>query len=204
MRYTFALISLLLFGCGGGAPVPLSAACANTIQLVGDSTQVRIASSWQAAYGARVTDSAVSGTTLQEFWQGTAPYTAPFPAQVTGQWLAVKFGTNDAFYGPTPPDQFESHIRDIVAGPAHVILETPDASSDPAHANVPVYSAIVRKVAADTHTPLIDNEACMLANPNWQSLLVDGVHETPAGWQWSFDHCVAPVVQSLDCISQPG
>jgi hypothetical protein len=188
-------------GCGGGSD-PAVPCTPQTIQLFGDSTQHYAAPYWQARYG-DVTDLANPGTDSLQMLTGTDGSGVAWPGLVSAQVVVIKHGTNDANPGfGVPLATYEADLRFFVANSngAKVILETPDPSIAAAESTLPSYVDVMRKVAADTHTPLIDTDACWRAQANWQAMLQpDGIHALPAGTQFTVQNCVAPVVDALEC-----
>lgn len=206
------LAATLLAGCGGSSdPVTATAAAAvaciaptSTIQLFGDSTQLLAAPYWAAKWGPRVTSNAVGSTNSTQLRAGTDGLNKPWPGSVTADWVVIKHGTNDgtAAYGLTPISVYKDNLRFFVAHTgAHVILETPDPSTEAERAtSVPPYTAAMREVALELHVPLIDTDTCWRAHAGWESFVaVDGTHANAEGRQFTVDTCVAPVVAALAC-----
>jgi len=139
--------------------------------------------------------------------------------------IAVVFiGINDVWWKNTPAATFEQALRDIAASAAAqgvpVIFATLCAhfespigadSLDPA---IDQFSAIVRSVAADTHSTLVDLRAAFVAywqNNNYEIrldgsyavmqndgiLTTDGVHPTPFGDGFIADHMADGILASL-------
>lgn len=193
------LVALALTGCGGSdsnepPPHPV------TIQLFGDSTQFLAAPYWQQRYSL-VDDQAVPGTASGQLLMGTDGQHTAWPTPASADIVVIKFGANDCLsWFNTPVDLFKQHLRALLAGIKGVaVLETPDPTLDVARPDEPAYTQAVRDVATETHTPLIDTDACWRARPDgWADLVgSDTEHANEAGRAYTVTNCVAPVMDSL-------
>jgi lysophospholipase L1-like esterase len=211
-----AAFAACLAACGGGgsdpAPVQTKAACQETVtvQLYGDSTQ------WlayqdgglQAALDVRfgpgrviLIDQAVAGTTSVQLVEGTDGVNTPWPSTVAADIAIVNHGINDASHHTTLA-QYEANLRRFAAGPARMVLETPNPVAS-WHTQNDAYAAVVRKVAAETGTPLADVQAYLLG-VDWMALLnADGVHPSPEGQAAIAEKvtvpALAPIIASMLC-----
>ena len=96
-------------------------------------------------------------------------------------------------------DSFKVDIRKIASVPGAILMTpTPiDLSKPhlPETVDDALYAQAVRDVAAEVKIPLVDVNAYVLALPNWQTLLVDGVHPSSALYASIYAQ-VVPVVQA--------
>lgn len=213
---------LLLTACGGGGsatPAAAATACAPTvIQIEGDSISVGVGATdpanrplplLRAAFpSATVLDTGLAGSTSSDRMtgatiQGQGTAFAPFPAGVKGTVYVTEFGVNDAWYG-LPVADFKANVRRLAAVPG-AVLATPTpidlARASPRPESVPTaaYAQAVREVAAEAGVPLADVQAYVLAQPNWQVLLVDGVHPSDALYRMIYASAMVPAIQQAIC-----
>lgn len=200
----------VLSACGGGGDTPPACvpAAAVVVQMEGTSVtlghgatdpaftpeallRAELVKRWPTDVSLVVT--AHGGATTRDRMAGTDGYQA-FPAGVVGNVYVAEWGPNDAYFG-VPLAEFTANERRFAAVPG-VILQTPTPMdvSKPYTADDVAYAAAVRTVAAGAGVPLIDVQAYVLAQPNWQALFVDGVHPTDALNRMLVANVIAPAV----------
>jgi hypothetical protein len=178
---------LVLAACGGGSDAPPTPpACAPqhvTVALLGNSIMAGIGDdpTLRAMLAQRfggdviVVNRAIGGTELGDIVVGRAGFHA-WPADA-GDVTVILDGTNEARRG-TPLETFRADLA-MVAQRDRVVLVTPppmDATQPLSNgADTSPYAASVRAAGATA-----DAYAYTLAQPEWQTLLADGVHPTPA------------------------
>jgi acyl-CoA thioesterase I len=201
----------LLLAVFAVASAPASGAQAKPvrIQLFGDSTQwgydrktdrpvaqppvAVLQSAMDARFGAGavlVTERAVPGTTAGQLLAGTDGRNRPWPREVDADIVVVNHALNDS-HGNVPLATYERQLAALHP----TVFETPNPITVPWP--TPPYVAAMRKVAAAQHAPLADVDAWMRAQPNWKSLLDDGVHPTQAGYREIVLKVLMPTLEPL-------
>lgn len=152
-------------GCGGGSESPraATASCAapTTVALLGDSTMAGQGSRIQVLMDARFGAGKVVVTNYGV--PGSRAFQAP---HVEADVVVANYGINDM--NSIAPEDFRAEM----AGLGATLLETqnPTVGGDRA----PLYVDIVRGLGL----PVADTYAFVLARPDWQADLRDGVHPT--------------------------
>ncbi len=188
-----ALALSMLAACGGGGD-PVYSGPPRTVQMFGDSVQDLEFPTVHASLGARATDRAAHGSNSAMLLAGTDGVNAPWPQSVAAEVVVINHGSNDAAVGPTQTElaQYAANLRRLAVAPALVVFETPI----PAWKNRPnldAYAQVMREVAAETGTPLIDVHRCVKEDmSNWTAMIPDGVHPTPEGASAIVSTCVLP------------
>lgn len=204
----------IMTGCGGGGSAP-PAPCvpqAVVLQIEGDSISLGVggtdpstapAALLKAAFpAATVVATGLSGSTTSDringtviLGQGTA--FQPFPAGVVGDIYLTEWGVNDARYA-IPIETYKANLRKIASVPGAVLMTpTPMDTTKAIAADDSSYAQAVRDVGKELGVPVIDVNAYVLSVPNWQLLLVDGVHPSDALYRSIYGSVVVPAVTPL-------
>lgn len=167
----------------------------------------------QAQFGTVVTviNNGVPGATLGERMDGLAGVTsyAQQIAAQTAQVVIVNFAINDANPGNAyheTPDQFRNYLIQFIATSQAagriVVLEEPNPVTDPTiNAAIANMVQVTDQVALQMNLPLVKQYDYILSLPNWQTLLIDGVHPTDALYEVKEQReadVVLPIVQKLE------
>lgn len=189
MRFVAAFVSLVLAACGGGG----GESCSVTVQIEGDSIAKQLGTALPV--GARVINTAIGSTTTSDRISGAAGF-QPFPQGVSGSVYFTNWGVNDA-YLQVPLVQYKANLRRIAATPGAVLMTpTPMDLSQPYTADDSAYAQGVRDIGLELNVPVLDAQAWLLAKPNWQSALVDGVHLSATAQDAMVRELVAPGIQA--------
>jgi acyl-CoA thioesterase-1 len=183
-----------LSACGGGgsagAPAPASAPPVPpkqvTIDAEGDSTMVLCSPYLQSMLSAQFGDSvivqhnAVSGSTVTERMSGASPFNAAY-VPTGAQIVIANWAINDSVIETTGQYQYAlvQFISTARASGATVVLEEPNPVSVTDHPIGP-YVAVMDDIAYKVTAPLVQQYQYIQTLPNWQSLLGDGIHPSPA------------------------
>ncbi|WP_234775160.1 SGNH/GDSL hydrolase family protein [Paraburkholderia tropica] len=138
-----------------------------------------------------------AGVTWQQYLD-----TTPF------QIVIENFGLNDSnpnnVWNESPADfQWDLTVFATAAVKAGrvVVFEEPNPCADPVwNAQVAQYSQIIDQVAAQYGIPLVKQYDYIMSLPNWQSLLIDGLHPTPDLYEIKASREIAvllPIVKKL-------
>lgn len=224
IKHGLALIfCAILAGCGGGGgdatqPSTPQPTCQRPIkiQLFGDSTQwgylaegggiraplyPELVLQWDMdqRFGLGVvivSTRAVSGTTSGHLIAGTDGLNLPWPKSVDADIVVINHGINDIAF-KVPAEVYADHLRTFLSAPAKVVFETPL----PVSTATIDYADIMRQVAAETGTQLIDARAYVQSLPDWWQYATDGVHATGQGYELiahnSLFPGLAPIVEKL-------
>ena len=119
----------------------------------------------------------------------------PFPQGVVGNIYLTNWGVNDARLG-VPIAEFKVNLRKIASVPG-AVLQTPTPMTGPLSngQSTAAYAQAVREVGAELGVPVADVQAYVLGLPNWQALLVDGVHPRDELYALMVRDVIAPVVR---------
>lgn len=204
MKKLVGLLAVLLAACGGGGSggepeaVQAASACRVSVLLNGDSThwgyepggggaratvtpESALQREMDARFGAGVVTvrtGAVSGTT------STDALTQPRDADV----VLYNPGIND--YGERMPEEtYRANLRTLSAVPGAVFVTPLPVKVEPAH-----FAGVMREVAAETGTPLIDSRAYAESVPGWWQLAPDGVHPNSEGYRVIVHDVIAPAL----------
>lgn len=217
-------LSVLLSACGGGGSASPDAekedapasACKPVqtvrIELWGDSTNFGATFGPEGIYRvAQNPEWVIQSEMDMRFGRGAVTVrTFAVPNTTAAQMLAhedggtwppqgadivlVNHGINDRLSGQTE-EQFTASLKKIAAVPG-VVLQTPlPVRFGPLLE--PGYADIVRKVAADGETPLIDVSAYVIGLPDWSSYLVDGIHPASEGYGLVTRSAVVPKLTAM-------
>lgn len=174
-----------------------------TVEMYGDSTTNGEGYYIDAKYGANVvvTCKGVSGTTLKDLIKGEngqIKFSTALAAS-DADIVTLNFGINDAFQGYQSFTWYLGEAKRLATLYNKTILFQ---TSNPV--NTPYFQATsdlanqIRTWAIATNTKYADNYISILNTPNWQSMLVDGVHpnqqlyELKAGYTY---YVLNPLVQ---------
>jgi acyl-CoA thioesterase-1 len=124
------------------------------------------------------------------------------------QVVIVNFALNDANPGNVwneTPDEFrqdmEVFVTETAAAGKFIVLEEPNPTAfEPWNTILATYVAIIDQVAAEHNIPLVQQYDYIMSLPNWQSMLIDGLHPTPALYEIKASREVAvllPIVKTL-------
>jgi hypothetical protein len=210
MKYLLtSILAGVLCACGGGGgsspQTQAAAACTSphlTVQLFGDSTQAAqfdigtLQLDLNAKYGANsvtVVSNAVSGTTSGQLIAGADGKNLPWPGSVTGDIVLVNHAINDE-RDATDITTFTQNYR-AFSGVKNIILETPSPMT--ASIQDPRYADAIRAVGLEKKVPVIDVDAYVRTLPNWQQLLVDGMHPSGALVSLIATNVLMPVLQQV-------
>jgi lysophospholipase L1-like esterase len=176
-----ALVGLMGCGAGGGnAPAGEWLAFGDSITAGAFATP----STWSQSLGAGVTVRAVGmpGATAAEAVSRLEPALADHPS---ARFVALGFGTNDAYRGNTP-GAFKAMLKAMIdrvraAGRTPVIAMIP-YGTDPKLADVPAFNGAIAELRAEANLPAgPDLYAHFRAHP--EELAADGIHMTETGHQ---------------------
>jgi acyl-CoA thioesterase I len=162
-----------------------------------------------------VANNAVSGTDLGNRLFGTGndaglapPTYQAFLPTTSAQVVLENFALNDANPGNQwneDPSTFQWYlvvfITETVKAGKIPALEEPNPTSIAAwNAVLPTYVNVIDNVAAQYNVPLVKQYDYISSLPNWQSMLIDGLHPTPALYELKASReatVVLPIVQAL-------
>ena len=217
-----ALAALSLQGCGGGgdggadgtataaAPAPITKPAPVLIEEYGDSTTYGngLSTSEPAVLQALLGDSATVTNQGHGGWTSADFYNLPWSktmADSKARIVTINVGMNDAYpshaisvdqYG-----QFLTALVQIARGSGKtVVLYEPNPSCDPLRVDLPKYVAKLNAVAADQNVPVVHHYSVISAMPDWQKLIPDCVHPSPALYAQIAQmnaNVLAPMVKAL-------
>jgi lysophospholipase L1-like esterase len=190
----FSMCIMVLAGCHGHGnrtvPGPMTSILhpATVIEMYGDSTtqgngapRNQSEPAWlQSMVPANVlvVNEGVSGTTATQLLEGTDGVHPPFAevmASSPAQIVTIQYGLNDTVH--STPEQFSSSLAALVTIAAsagkRVVLQEPNDSCLPNRASLPVYVAVVRKVAEEKAVPLVRQYGTYA---QWREHLPDCLH----------------------------
>ncbi|CAJ0737787.1 hypothetical protein R16034_00847 [Ralstonia edaphis] len=196
-----ALAALSLQGCGGGGDgadsAATSAAAAPSpkpapvlIEEYGDSTTYGngLSTSEPAVLQALLGDVAIVSNQGRGGWDSGMFYNLPWSktmADSKARVVTINVGMNDAYPSHAiSVDQYGQFLTALVqtargAGKT-VVLYEPNPSCDPLRVDLPKYVAKLNAVAADQDVPVVHHYSVISAMPDWQKLIPDCVHPSPA------------------------
>lgn len=155
----------------------------------------------------KVQDNAIPGMTMANRLEGTAPYSMPYQtwAPSTHANIVIEnFALNDdTVTNNESPEMFQNYLLQFVsdsqAAGEIVVLEEPNACSN-CPATLVNYVNVIDNVAQQMNLPIVKQYAYTMSLPNWQSMLVDGIHPDDALYALKAQRelaVIAPIVQSL-------
>lgn len=188
----FSMCIVILAGCHGtrAAPGPMTSIPhpSTVIEMYGDSTtqgngapRNQSEPAWlqtMVPADVLVVNEGVSGTTATQLLEGNDGVHRPFAevmASSPAQIVTIQYGLNDAVH--STPEQFSRSLAALVTIAAgagkHVVLQEPNDSCLPDRASLPVYVAVVRKVAEEKAVPLVRQYGTYA---QWREHLPDCLH----------------------------
>lgn len=193
-------VTLILAACGGGSgtsPFERPQTCAPrvvSIAIGGDSTSTGYTGSHdsptdkapvQLLQEAMDAQFGVGSTVVTGY--GVGGTTALQVPRMSADVVLIVDGINDMrqMDGPETPAQFAAAL--LATGATLVVTQNPIADR-----SWPEASFVAAARAAGL--PVADVNAWMLALPDWQTLLGDGIHPTNAGYAAIYANVVAPAV----------
>ena len=133
-----------------------------------------------------VINNGVPSASAQDSLSGTPPYySQPFDIRLAHSDAQLRvvienYAIND-MQKRTPSqfyDDLSLWIQRVRAAGKTPVLEEPNPITRPGLPDPAPYAAVVRKIGSDTGVPVVEQYDYILSLPNWQSMLVDGVHPT--------------------------
>jgi lysophospholipase L1-like esterase len=163
----------------------------------------------QQQFGPLVTvqNNAIPGMTMANRLEGTAPYSQPYSAWATSDHANIvieNFSLNDdTVTNNESPEMFQNYlvqfVSDSQAAGKTVVLEEPNACWN-CPATLVNYVNVIDSVALQMNLPLVKQYDYTMSLPNWQSMLVDGIHPNDALYALKAQReadVIGPIVQHL-------
>lgn len=139
--------------------------------------------------GVAVINDGVSGTTAEENIYGEAPFTSTLATRLAtdpSQIVVMNYAINDSARDTL--DQYEQNLYDWVATVRAAgkipVFEEPNPSSLAAYqAAMPPFVEAMDRAGQQLNVLVIPQYSRIMAMPNWQAILTDGLHPDALGYQ---------------------